>query len=476
MKLKKNSIYIKGVYGSPSNAMRYIKHLSLSFLILSVSGCSDFVEADPPKNTLITETVFEDVKTAESALANIYVKMRDQGLVSGASGLSIAIGIYADELDYYGFNSNSLNLYNHNVTASDVTVSGWWSHAYNLIYAANDIIGGVENSASITLEDQEELKGQALFVRAYLHGLLVTLYGDIPYIETTNYLENIKVARMPVNLVYEKIIADLSLAVSLLDDASGERVLPNKSTANALLARMYLYSENWALAETTATSVIDAHTLESDLSKVFLKGSQETLWQFKPKESNPNNTQEAGQLIILTVPTFGRALTTSLIGAFESGDLRQSSWTGSVTSTDGTNITLHFAHKYKETVFTTTLSLEYSIIFRLAEQYLIRAEARAHLNDITGAQQDLNVIRNRAGLANTTVATMNDLLDAVLQERRVELFTEHGHRWFDLKRTGKAAEVLAPIKTNWQDTNTLLPIPDTELLANPNLKPQNSGY
>ena len=77
---------------------------------------------------------------------------------------------------------------------------------------------------------------------------------------------------------------------------------------------------------------------------------------------------------------------------------------------------------------------------------------------------------------DTTAVTLNELLHAILQERRVELFTEQGHRWFDLKRMGKAAEVLEAIKPNWKDTHILLPVPDKELTLNPNLLPQNEGY
>ena len=107
---------------------------------------------------------------------------------------------------------------------------------------------------------------------------------------------------------------------------------------------------------------------------------------------------------------------------------------------------------------------------------MIRAEARAHLRNFEGARQDLNRIRNRAGLGNVTVDSLEGLLDAILKERQVELFAERGRRWFDLKRQGKASEVLAPIKSNWQETDVLLPIPGPELEINPNLLPQNPGY
>ncbi len=458
-----------------TNLISKLKYLTLTFLVFGATACTDFVEVDPPENTLISETVFEDASTVKAALADIYYKLREQGMVSGNFGLNILMGSYSDELDYLGSTVEHLEFYGHTIPASNNTILNWWGHTYNLIYAANDIIKGVDNSTALSVEDQEKFKGQALFVRAYLHSLLVGIYGDIPYITTTNYLENNTISRMPESEVYQNIIADLTEAVSLLDDTdtTGERVIPNQSAANALLARIYLYTENWELAGATANKLISAYSLESDITKVFLKDSPETLWQFKPNGTTHNNTYEANWIITTLIGDV-YTLSNNILAAFEPDDLRRTNWVGSYTD-GGTSTTLLYAHKYKAR-FTETTPLEYSIIFRLSEQYLIRAEARAHQGDIAGAQQDLNVIRNRAGLGDTTAAIMSDLLDVILQERRVELFTEHGQRWFDLKRTKKASEILSPIKPNWQDTDTLFPIPENELEVNPNLKPQNDGY
>lgn len=477
MKLKKNNYNMTQSRRILfANAMGFIKYPFLCFLILVLTNCTDFVETDPPKNTLISETVFEDVSTVESALASIYFKIREQGMISGKFGLSALMGIYTDELDYYGSNTDYLELYNHNVTASNTILSSWWSDAYNLIYAANDIIKGLENSKTISLEDQAHLKGQALFVRAYMHSLLVNLYGEIPYITTTDYLQNNKVSRVPETDIYGHIIADLNEAISLLkpNDATGEHVVPNQAAAQALLARMYLYRENWEMAATTANALISSYSLELNVNDVFLKGSTETIWQLKPDGVADKNTYEANQFVIRFIPGQSYALSNRLLNAFEPGDLRRSNWTGSTTSSNGLT-TLYYANKYKA-IFSETASLEYSIIFRLAEQYLIRAEARAHLGDLPGAQEDLNVIRSRAGLGNTTATTTNELLEALLQERNVELFTEHGQRWFDIKRMGLANNVLSSLKANWQTTDVLLPIPETEIEVNPNLKPQNQGY
>ena len=119
------------------------------------------------------------------------------------------------------------------------------------------------------------------------------------------------------------------------------------------------------------------------------------------------------------------------------------------------------------------------MVLRLAEQYLIRAEAKAYQDKLTDAIQDLDIIRNRAGLSligdtNPSISK-NDFLLAIEQERKVEMFSEWGHRWLDLKRTERAGQILGALKPDWQDTDQLYPIPNSERLVNPRLT-QNPGY
>lgn len=439
-------------------------------------GCSDFVEVDPPKNILVSDTVFEDPATVRSALAHIYYQVREQGMVSGNAGLTTGLGIYSDELDYYASSDSFLELYQHNVLASNTTLLGWWSSAYGIIYGANDIINGVGASMVLTDGDKDRFKGQALFVRGYMHSLLTSLFGDVPYIKTTSYRENNVVERLSVPAVHEAIISDLEEAIRLLDGdgaLSELRVVPDLYVAKALLSRMYLYTENWDAAEAMASEVIGHFDLEPDVHQVFLKESNETIWQLSAGDII-RNTHEATQLIIQSVPGQSYALTESLLETFEAGDQRFEEWTESISNADST-VTLRYAHKYKAN-FTETESLEYSVIFRLAEQYLIRAEARARTGDVSGARNDVNRIRNRAGLDASTANTASELMEAIDQERRVELFAEQGHRWFDLKRSERAGEVLSELKPGWRPTDIWLPVPEMELQANPNLQPQNPGY
>ena len=166
--------------------------------------------------------------------------------------------------------------------------------------------------------------------------------------------------------------------------------------------------------------------------------------------------------------------------AFESGDTRFTNWVGSFTRSGNT---YYFPYKYKVWQRPQPVT-EYIMVLRLAEQYLIRAEARVKQGNIQGAQDDLNAIRVRAGLDSTTANDQPSLLTAIMHERQVELFTEWGHRWFDLKRTdgldavmGNPENVYQTKGGNgaWSPNWSLLPIPYEETVINHNLI-QNPGY
>ncbi|MBL4905769.1 MAG: RagB/SusD family nutrient uptake outer membrane protein, partial [Flavobacteriaceae bacterium] len=232
----------------------------------------------------------------------------------------------------------------------------------------------------------------------------------------------------------------------------------------------YLYSGDWTNAENAATTVIEAaeYQLEADVNQVFLTGSKEAIWQLYPVITGLN-TVEGFSFIFYSAP-YNVALRNQVVEAFEEGDQRLSSWIGKVTSGSDT---FYYPFKYK--VFFSSNLTEYYMVLRLAEQYLIRAEARTQLNKLDGALEDLNRIRNRAGLDNFSSTSNELVLEAVYKERQRELFAEWGHRWFDLKRTGRANEVLSLVKPGWQSTDKLFPIPKTELQINPNMT-QNPGY
>jgi len=449
-----------------------------AFLVFSINSCDSFVEVDLPKSQLANTVVFEDYATATAVLTDIYSKIRDKGILTGSNtGVSNQLGNYTDEIVCYGTPANpSLPFYNNQLLATTPGITEYWNSTYNQIYAANSVIEGVTANIKLSPENINQLQGEALFIRGLLHFYLTNLFGEIPYIKQTDYKINSVVGRMSTDEFYQNIIQDLEKAVELLPDnySSTERIRPNKLVARALLSRVYLYQKLYAKAANQASFILNQTTLfnlEANTNNVFLIASKETIWQLKSAAAG-RNTLEATVFIFKSGPPPLVALSNNLVNTFSNQDQRKINWIKNVSN--GTTTWYH-SFKYKEQN-PTAKSLEFSVVFRLAEQYLIRAEARAYQGDLTGAKEDLNKIRNRAGLANTDAQTQDEILKAVLQERRWELFTEHGHRFFDLKRQNQIDQTLSGIKNGWNPTDVLLPLPQSELSANPNLLPQNLGY
>lgn len=456
---------------------KYIMRPLVLSCCLFLISCDDFVTIDQPNSQLTTDAVFENATTATAAMVDVYAQMRENGLLTGKSfGISCLLGTYADELVSYENGAyTTADFYNNSLLASDAFVSLLWTSSYNQIYAANAVFEGVGTSSSIAISDKNQLQGEALFARAITHFYLLNLFGDIPYVATTDYVYNSTIPRMSTEVVYQKIIADLEMAIQLLavNYTSADRTRPNKATTQALLARVYLYHGDFAEAANMASAVLNDTSLyiwDDNLDSVFLKESTSTIWQLA-SGSEGANTDEGSTFIFFSGPPELVALSDNFVSQFETNDLRKSHWIKTVN--EGGGLWYH-PYKYKQDIASGS-SLEYSIIFRLAEQYLIRSEARARQGDMIGAKEDLNKIRHTAGLPDTDATTQTTLLEAILQERKVELFAEHGHRFFDLKRFGKLNDVLG-LKPGWNAGDQLWPLPQAELLVNPFLKPQNPGY
>lgn len=462
---------------------------SIALSLLSVAGCKKFVEVNVPATNTVTEKVFSSDATATSALLNIYQKMHNN---AESFTLEQTTGFLGDELKNYSSSSSSIDYYTNSMTA--LSTYGPWNNAYNYIYQANAIIEGLQDNNAVSAAAIKQLSGEAKFIRAFWFFHLANCYGNIPLPVTTNYEVNAALPQTDRSGVYQQIIADLTDAQNLLNtnfvDATDtvvttDRVRPTKWAATALLARAYLYSGDYANAEVQATAVINnsgQFSLLTDLSKIFLANSNEAIWQLAIVLPNSYNTVE-GKNFILTGAPSQQAISTQLISAFEANDKRRTNWVGTFTTSSSPAISYYYPYKYK--VQTGTAVSEYTMVLRLAEQYLIRAEARAQKTgmDLNGAISDLNIIRHRAGLGDYSgTVNQSSVVQAILHERQVELFTEWGHRWFDLVRTGAADAVLgAPGNVcqfkggAWSPNWKLFPVPQAEINKDHNLS-QNTGY
>ena len=444
----------------------------LFFLGVALSGCKSFVEVPPPVNQLDINSVFSDDKTATAAVVGIYTDMEFSSPVS--TYLTLLQGLSSDELATTSYDNNFQQFAVNGYTPGNSYDAAVWG-IYTDVYEANACIQGVQHSSALTPATKNRLLGEAKFSRAFCYFYLVNLFGDVPLVTLTDYRINDTMRRTPASGVYNQIKADLQDARSLLkpDYPTDLRVRPNEWAAAALLSRIYLYMGKWGEAESEASSVINSGMYSlPGLDSVFLNTSNETIWQLMPV-SPFFNTQEA-LLFIPGVPGLVPAfpLQDGLVAAFEPGDLRLQDWTGNTVV--GSQV---FYYPYKYKVTGGSPASEYHVVLRLAEQYLIRAEARMRQNNILGAISDVNVIRTRAGLAGlATNLTATQVAAAIAQERRVELFAEFGHRWLDLKRTGTADAVIGALKpSGWRPEAVLWPVPQAQRNANPSLT-QNKGY
>ena len=459
--------------------LNHLKYFSCLIILLTIffTSCKKFVTIPPPKTQVESSLVFENDQAAISAVVGLYSQIMLSSLSIANGGATLYPALSADELyntspntDYDAFRTDQIQF------VSSTGLTRLWTFGYHNIYQANAVLEGLAQSTSLSDSLKNQLKGEMLVVRALNYFYLVNLFGNLPLVTSTDFQTNQSLPRSSVADVYNLMVADLQAAKNLLPVSypSAGRVRPNKWAATTLLARVYLYMQNWSQAEAEATEVINSgtYTLVSNLNNVFLTASTEAIWQISPVSSSIN-TAEGNQFIPSSAtakPVF--ALTSYLLNAFEATDQRKSSWLKFNTITGQA---YYYPYKYKVRTGAPPYT-EYYMVLRLAELFLIRAEARAQQNNITGAQDDLNIIRSRAGLPNTAANTQPLLLNAIAQENRIEFMTEWGHRWLDLKRTGLADAVLQPIKSpTWQSTDTLYPILQYELDTNPFLT-QNPGY
>lgn len=469
----------------------------LIFASILLGSCRKLLEIDPPISSITTEEMFANNKQAEFAIAGVYSKMINGmdvtsiGSVTSnffASGLTtITAGLSADELLVtVSTETGDIALSQNKILPSaSRRTDAIWKSAYRIVFDATAVIEGIEASKSAELVEsvRKQLTGEALALRAFSYFYLVNSFGDLPIVLTSDSKKTIALSRSPVTKVYEQIIADLVRARSLLSSdfafVKNEKLRVSKWFAEALLARVYLYTGQYQLAISSATEVINQKALfdlEPDITKVFLKNSKESILQLKQTSDDPYQklgTPEGLRFLYRSSATPGvppdYVLSEQLISSFETNDKRKTAWTAS------------FPPYLAPAKYRNGEGLEYYMVMRLAELYLIRAEATVLSSpaNVNAAIADINLLRTRSDVtALNQDLPASTVLDAIAHERRIELFAEWGHRWFDLKRTGKGHDVLTaiPNKQPWLgDFQLLYPIPLNEIRVNGQLV-QNPEY
>lgn len=467
--------------------LKYIA-LSLSATLL-LGSCESILDIDPPTDSLTADVTFSTAEGIRTAATGFYTDNFLNNLMY-YQGVELYVSQFSDEM--LARSGQFAELSQSNYSASTSYISNLWTAPYSSIYGANDFLGHVEGNTLIPESELNIYRGEALFFRANAYFYLVNLFGDVPLLTTYDASVTATAGRTPKAEVYQQIISDLQQSQQLLKDSKNGRTRITSDAATALLARVYLYIEQWDKAVAEANKLIPAadggqgsgYKLES-IERVFLTTSSEAILQ-----SNQEGFIGTGSYVGFT--RIGALFLPSARATYASyyfcdelvSDLRsepddqRNQWIGEKAGSGG--VTYYYPYKYKNmTTPTSAADYESYVILRLAEQYLIRAEANAHLGNTNQAVADINRIRQRAGLGSYDGATSAaDLLLEIESQRRKEFFFEQGHRWFDLNRTGRADAVYGQTsykKVNWQSYKSLLPIPEQQIGRNRNLT-QNPGY
>jgi|GEM_PF-260224 len=469
--------------------------LVLALLMTTISCNEEYLDIPLPSNALAAEGAFSSIGAIDQMMSQLHFDFADK--VVARYSMNRQFEPYGDN----GYNARNLNLYLTNtLTPIDEGLYSW-SALYRAVFSANFLLEGLPEADAPELDEatRNEYIAAAKVVRAYAYYQLVRLYGDVPLVLSTYAKDNQFLPRSPKADVYALIEADLLEAVTKSPSTPSQAYyINNKYIPQAILADVYLTQEKWSEAEAMADAVITSghYLLDDNIDEVFLRSSTATIMAtgysavYSEAEKNlayPGADQCPADLNPLFQGFFEDtmfALTEGLLNSFEPGDLRKEKWVAFSNVNDySVPAERYFASKYKFFGYYRAFDPapgkeEDNKFIRLAEVILIRAEARAHLNDLGGAADDLDAIRNRANLDDTTASTQGELLDAILHERRVELFFENGKRWYDLVRTGTADDVLKvlPYKTGWTADKVLMPIPKDEIDKSGNALTQNPGY
>lgn len=424
---------------------------------LFILGSCNILDVEP-SDMVEQDDVFNSESGVKSAIVGCYNTLQS----TGAYGRDI-IGIsdlLAENLEETGTTQEYAQFQIHNVLADNALIEGVWAAGYSGINECNMVLSKLSES---DLSNKASYEAHARFIRAIHYYNLVRFFGDLP-LKTTPTLnaENLDIPRSPVNDVYELIIDDLNFASNQLPIEPLFMGAATKGSAQAALASVYLTIKDYSNAQIMASQVIDGENYElvSDFTGLY-PAEHNTESIFEIEFNDIDNTTMAQYFLLTEVG--GRhewTPSTSLISSYSANDNRKS-----LIVQSGTDI---YGNKYNE----ISSRSDNVYVFRLAEMYLIRAEANARLNnDAELIRQDVNKIRDRAGLDTLTTLNYQELLADILIERKLE-FAFEGKHWFDLIRTDSALTVIEDINNRNQ---YLMPIPISEMQTNKNMT-QNQGY
>jgi hypothetical protein len=448
---------------------RIIKHIPLLITVTAfITSCNKTLDTEPELYVSETQSIV-DKRSADAALTGAYNALsqnNNQGVT-----FRYTVNLASDNLKWVGNTPTNREFDVYDIFATNARVAELWAAIYKTINISNNIIAVVPtiNDVTFSQADRSNSRGEAFFLRAYSYFDLVRLWGNVPIQTkpTQTTADAAGIGNSTSVQVYKQVEDDLDSAEVLLS-STVNRNRANKFTAKALKARLYLYQQDWVKAESYATELIN-NTVNFKLVKPYnlfytTKNTTESIFEIDYTINNKNSWASnwfasnitGGKKELLPTDEFVALVKDPAIGGDRAALL----------------LTINGV-TYGNMNFKIATGDDQVYAIRLAEMYLIRAEARAEkaTPDFTGALQDLNEVRLRSNTPSVaSVADKNELIDKILLERRVE-FAYESQRWFDLIRKGKAQSVLGIADVN----KLLFPIPKQQILVNPALV-QNAGY
>lgn len=420
-----------------------------------LAGCSS-LDYDPRASVDESQAV-TSFTTALAATYGMYDQMQDTDLEFDGH-LSMA-QMFSDEMDHTGTFPTRLEFGSFNVFPANTTMFNVFNDWYDVINVANENIARIgalteADDASMTPEVVNSFVGEARMIRAYCYWNLVNGWGDVPLIlePTTEVSDALFVTKNTAAEVKAQILSDLQFAQENVQTTSRSRA--NANAATVMLARFYLYEGNYPSALAQANMIINSgsYSLQSDYNDIFEGGNSEQIWYLNFTEVDGNSnaffyypSSLGGRLSVAPSDT--------LLASYEAGDLRFNASFGGGGA---------YGNKYRD----IATGADPIYLMRYAEVLLIAAEANAAAGSFAAADTLINAVRSRAGLGDVNT-TADNYLDLILQERYVELAMEGPHRLWDLRRTGRAVDVLGYL--GYEACDNIWPLPQNEIDRNPNL-------
>lgn len=444
--------------------------LALSLVVLVASGCDSLLDLDP-KQSIPAERALETPSNVEAALNGAYNVISNENLYGGQLMMLPDLLADAGEVNWTGTYEEPREIWVKEILVNNFYVEEQWADPYQTINIANNVLSALD-----VFEDaaqRERVEGEARFIRGLLYFELVRLFArpwndgnpasnlGVPVVlePTTEIGEAQNVVRNSVADVYAQAIDDLTAAVDLLPESND--VKPTTYMASAVLARVYLQQGRYELAAQAASRVIESGMYELAATYEGAFNNVENIAEYIfAIDVTPQDGDNDLNVFYASEENNGRGdidITEEHLGLYEEGDVR-----GDFFYTDGEG-------KVRTSKWMTSTAEGTNVpVIRLAEMYLIRAEANLRAGTSVGPNtpvEDVNVLRERAGLEPLDAVTVAD----VLHERKVELAFE-GLALHDVKRTESSVNQLP-----FNAPELIYPVPQREMDANPSME-QNAGY